>query len=79
MHSLGIFRKPSDFLQQHSYSTPDWYREYLFRARAHVAAGSSPSLTIPPKFDGGDSKALQATRERIRVLQQAGYVTNESI
>jgi hypothetical protein len=81
MHSLGIFRKPSasDFLQQHSYSTPDWYREFLFRARAHVAAGSSPSLALPLKLDSGDSKALQATRERIRVLQQAGYVTNGSI
>jgi hypothetical protein len=62
----------SDFLQQHSYSTSDWYRQFLFRARAHVAAGSSPSLALPLKLDGGDSKALQATRERIRVLQQAG-------
>jgi hypothetical protein len=32
-------------------ATPDWYREFLFRARAHVAAGSSPSLALPLKLD----------------------------
>jgi len=81
MHSLGIFTRPraSDFLQQHSHSIPDWYRQFLFRARAHVAAGSSPPLALPLKLDGGDSGALQVTRERIRVLQQAGYATNGSI
>ena len=70
---------PSFFCKCQCYSTPDWYRQFLFRARAHVAAGSSPSLTLPLKLNGGDSKALQATRERIRILQQAGYVTNGSI
>lgn len=80
LHLLGIFIRPnaSVFLQQHTRSIPDWYKAFLFRTRAHMAAGHTPALALAPKPDG-DSGVLQLTRERIQILQQAGYFTDESI
>jgi hypothetical protein len=80
LHLSGISTplNASAFLQQHTHVVPDWYKAFLFRTRAHVAAGYTPALALAPKPDG-ESGFLQLTRRRIQILQQAGYSPGESI
>jgi hypothetical protein len=80
--SLSLFypHKPvtSDFLTFRGTIIPDWFRPFLYYTRAHVASNQDPILRLPDKLnDDPNAPELQAMRQRIEVLQQAGYHLNE--
>jgi hypothetical protein len=80
--NLSLFHQAepvaSDFLTFQGPIIPDWFRQFLYHTRAHVATNQNPILRLPDKLDDSpDAPELTAMRQRIEALQQAGYHPNE--
>jgi hypothetical protein len=76
LYQLGVITQPtaSQFITHRGSVIPEWYRPFLFRARAHDACGNDPQLALPPKLnDSPDSPELRAMKARLEALQAAGY------
>jgi hypothetical protein len=76
LYQLGVTTRPtaSQFITHHGPVIPEWYKPFLFRARAHHTRGDNPQLALPPKLnDSPDAPELSAMKARLEALQAAGY------
>jgi hypothetical protein len=75
LSQLDVTTPPTarDFLSRRRGITPNWYISFLYRTRAHVAAGSYPILQHAPSLDEEKTGGLTATRDRMKALQEVGY------